>query len=450
MKILYVQEYLGRDEPLVMPIGLLYIVSAASSHEGKLLDMNAVADPYGELAKTIREYDPEVVALSVRNIDNQQRLNLTYYYLELPKTLSLIKETKPDATLVLGGAGFSMFADTIMRRHSDIDFGIFMEGETAFPALLQNLKNPQQVPNLYYRKNGTVKFTGRGEPVDISNLPFPPKDIIPDIKIYASGFGGVGIHTKRGCPYRCAYCNYYTLNGNNVRMRDPITIVDEIEDLVNNCDIRQFIFADGVFSNPFQHVKAICDEIKRRHLKVSWAAWCEIKDINDEFLDTIISAGCNFIVVSPDAYSNGALKGLNKGITTGEVRKAIKLILRRPELKLGFGFFMTAPGETVIGYLKTLLYFFSVVPLIILRRKGGGGFSWVRMEPETTLLDTAAEDGLIKPDTDLLPADIESLRKLFYVNPKLRFLDPLSKLIVGGAGFVRKFVRPKRARKDLQ
>ncbi|MCW5202249.1 cobalamin-dependent protein [Desulfobulbus sp. US4] len=106
MRILYVQEYLGGDELLVMPIGLLYIATAASSHEAKLFDMNASKNPYEELGKIIHEYDPHVVALSLRNIDSQQRTNLKYYYLDLPKTLQLVKTAKPEVTLVAGGPGF--------------------------------------------------------------------------------------------------------------------------------------------------------------------------------------------------------------------------------------------------------------------------------------------------------------------------------------------------------
>jgi radical SAM superfamily enzyme YgiQ (UPF0313 family) len=447
MKILYVQQYLGGNDLLVMPIGLLYIATAASSHEGLLLDMNAVSNPYEELERVIREYDPDVVALSVRNIDNQQRINLVYYYLELPKTLQLVKKVKPEAVLVLGGAGFSMFAETIMRRHREIDFGVYLEGEAAFPALLDNLQQPDKVPNLYYRAaDGEVKFTFRGPLIDLKTLPVPRKDIIPDIKIYETGKGGIGINTKRGCPCRCSYCNYYFLNGLKVRMRDPAQVVDEIEELVNVHGVKEFMFADGMFSNPAAHAKAICDEIRRRDIKIKWTAWCDVKDISEEFLDAIISAGCRFVVISPDAYSNNALKGLNKGFTTADVRRAVRLLAQRPNIAVGFGFFLAVPGETFWGYLQTLFYYFTTVPFLILK-KGGAGFSWIRIEPDTKVKEIAIRDGLISEKTDLLPANLEDLQNLFYVNPSLRFIDPLARTIVGGLGLLGKIIR-KRPQKN--
>ncbi|MDU9048091.1 MAG: cobalamin-dependent protein [Candidatus Electrothrix sp. Rat3] len=444
MRVLYVQQYLGGKELLVMPIGLLYIATAASAHDAKLFDMNASPAPYEELEQIILDYDPQVVALSLRNIDNQQRLNLIYYYLDLTKTLQLIKRVQPETTLVLGGAGFSMFAETIMRRHREIDFGVYLEGERAFPALLDNLQTPQNVPNLYYREGEDLKITERGPLIDLKTLPIPRKDIIPDIKIYETGKGGIGINTKRGCPCRCSYCNYYFLNGLKVRMRDPVQIVDEIEELVKTYDVKEFMFADGIFSSPFEHVQKICHEIRQRKLSVQWDAWCDIKDINEKFLETVSAAGCRFVVISPDGYSKGALQGLNKRTTPSEIRQAVKLLARHPGIRVGFGFFLTTPGETFLGYLQTLLYHFTTVPLLVLRRKGGGGFSWVRIEPDTQIHQAAIQDGFIRKDTELLPEDIESLRKLFYIKPALRFLDPFSKMIVGGVRVIKNIIRPQR------
>ncbi|MCI5165483.1 MAG: hypothetical protein D3903_05175 [Candidatus Electrothrix sp. GM3_4] len=237
------------------------------------------------------------------------------------------------------------------------------------------------------------------------------------------------------------------LNGMKVRMRDPIRIVDEIEELVNVYGIKEFMFADGIFSNPLWHVTKICEEIKRRKIQVQWDAWCDIKNINREFLETMTSAGCRSVIISPDAYSNSALQGLNKGITTREVRKAVKLLVDWPGLRVGFCFFLTTPGETFWGYVRTMFYYFTTVPFILLQRKGGSGFSWIRIEPDTQVRETAVRDGLISEETELLPKDIESLRRLFYIKPALRFLDPPSRILVDVMEKGRNMIRLKRAKR---
>lgn len=298
--------------------------------------------------------------------------------------------------------------------------------------------------NLYYRKGSELKVTERGPLIDLETLPIPRKDIIPDIKIYETGKGGIGVNTKRGCPCRCSYCNYYLLNGLKVRMRPPVQVVDEIEELVNKYGMKEFMFADGMFSSPFRHAKEICEEMKGREIKVQWDAWCDIRDINEEFIDIVSAAGCRSLIISPDAYSNSALEGLNKKITTRQVRRAIKLLMHRSNLRIGFCFFQASPGETFWGYLQTLFYYINSIISITLRGRGGCGFSWIRIEPDTQIRKTAVRDGTITEETELLPEDIESLQKLFYVKPSLRFIDPLSRMIVSSVSLIKGIIGRKR------
>jgi len=431
MKILLLQSYLGRPERIVMPIGLAYIATMlGADHDVKILDMNLCRNPYEDLEVTIRDYHPEIIGISLRNVDNQQRIGFFYYYQELPKTLKLIKDVAPESKIVIGGPGFSMFAEKIMQRHHEIDFGIYLEGEYSFPALLGNIDDPRNVPNLYYRNGGILSFTFQGKLPDIEKLPIPRKDIL-NINVYKQDKWAIGVQTKRGCPLQCAYCNYPILNGLTVRMRDPVQIVDEIEDLVKHHGVTSFMFADGIFSSPFHHVKSICDEIVYRRVHVQWAAWCNVMDISEAFLETVTKAGCNHIVISPDALSQTALNGLNKSFTRQNIKETLDLLNRWQGIHFGFGFFLTVPGETIGGYFATIFFFIKEMLLkMIGMRKGGCGLSWIRIEPNTRIHQTAIDEGLIRCETDLIPEKINDLKKLFYINPKLRFLDTLSVFLV--------------------
>lgn len=441
MKILLIQQYLGRKELPVMPVGLGYIASVVPEHDVKLVDMNNYPKPYEQLEKVIADFTPDIIGISIRNIDNQQRSDLYYYYLEFPKSIKIIKKLAPQAKIVLGGAGFSMFPRKIMERNPDVHFGVYLEGEVTFPKLLKNLDNPSCVSNLYYRKGDEVIFTEKAAMLDLSELKKPRKDVL-DMDFYKKHKWAVGVNTKRGCPARCAYCNYYTLNGMRVRTVPAQQVVDEIEELVNVYKVESFLFADGLFSAPYKHVKEICDEIKKRNIKVEWGAWCGVRDVTTTFLDTVSEAGCTLVVLSPDAFSDEALKGLHKGFSNKDVRESIKRVSAYPGVKLGFGFFNTPPNETVLGYFKTLFYYFPTVFMLMLRRKGGAGFSWIRIEPETPIYKISLEQGLLNEDDDLLPDTTEKLSKMFYVNPKLKFLDPLARFL-GSVMQLKKLFRPR-------
>jgi anaerobic magnesium-protoporphyrin IX monomethyl ester cyclase len=442
LKIIFVQSYLGRKEPAIMPIGLSYLATMVPEHDLKLIDLNICENPYEELAKTLKTFVPDIVCISLRNIDSQQRKELFYYYKEFPKALKVIRTILPDVAIIAGGAGFSMFPRKIMERHEEIDFGVYLEGEDVFPALINNLSAPHDIHNIFYRRNGKVFFSKPGGLPDFRSLPIPRKDIL-NMERYKKDQGAIGVQTKRGCPFKCAYCNYPLLNGLKIRMRNPSQIVDEIEDLVRKYGINNFMFADGVFSSPIGHVKEICDEIKGRNINANWAAWCDVKDISEDFLYNVTSAGCNYIVISPDALSNEALDGLNKGFTEADVKKAYGLLKKWPKLRFGFGFFINPPGETFRGFLKMLSFYTMAMIELKLKGKGGGGLNWIRIEPDTRIYEIALKEKVITEFVDLLPENEDDLKNLFYTNPDLRFLDPIASCYVNLLK-IRRIIAPKR------
>lgn len=423
MKILLVQSYLDKDTPLVFPLGLSYLCAYLSKHELEVLDLNLYEEPYKELRKRLTEFLPEAVCVSLRNIDNQNRISICYFYKEFQSTIKEIKRTTGDIPLIVGGAGFSMFAREIMERNQQIDFGIFQEGEESLPGLLDNFDKPQDINGIFYRKNGSVIFTGKKELPDIKNVLFPVRDVF-DLSKYTMAKFPFGVQTKRGCFLDCTYCNYPFLSGNKVRLRHFDNVVDEIQELLEKYSIDNFIFTDSVFNAPIKHARQICEEIIRRKLKVKWAAYFDIRFAEEDFLVLAKNAGCQDFIFSPDAVSKCALQGLNKGISSVDINRTVGFFINNEQLQqshASFGFFLNAPGETLVGLVQTLFFYLKLK--CILRGRGGSGVSWIRIEPDTGILKIAVENGILKSGTDLLPDKEIDLKDLFYSQPPLCYID---------------------------
>ena len=143
MKVMLIQAYLGRKELPVFPLGLAMLAAVLPGHDVKIFDPNVSDDPYNDLKTSLAQFQPEVVGISLRNIDNQQGIDFFYYFKTMEPTLKIIKETCPQCAIAIGGAGYSMFADKIMRRLDKVDFGVYLEGEESFPELLDNLRSPE-------------------------------------------------------------------------------------------------------------------------------------------------------------------------------------------------------------------------------------------------------------------------------------------------------------------
>ncbi len=157
MKVLLCQSYLGvrSGEPLVFPLGLSYLASLVKEkHELHCWDPNVSENPMRELPGIITKINPDVVGISLRNIDSVFSFNKRSYYSPFVSMIRIIRENAPSCKLVVGGTGFSIFAEEIMNKNPDVDLGIVSEGECSFAELLENLDHPERVKKSLRKKRG--------------------------------------------------------------------------------------------------------------------------------------------------------------------------------------------------------------------------------------------------------------------------------------------------------
>lgn len=430
MNVLLVQSYLGRKEAdgTVFPLGLCYIASSLDNHNVEIFDPNTSQRPYDDLSAKVSDGSPDVVGISLRNIDTTQRRDIFYYYKTLRPTIQLIKKIDPSITVVLGGAGFSMFAETIMRRIPEADFGIYLEGEESFRELLDHLDKPASVKGVYFRNNGSVHFSGQRPLPDFNNISIPRRDWLDLTKYIDTKNNTIGIQSKRGCVLSCAYCSYPFLNGKKLRLRNPKHVADEVEYLMQQYNLKKFMFVDSIFNIPVGHAESICREFINRNLKIEWGAWIDIRHLSEDFVRLCKKAGCRELGCSPDAVTGPALSALNKANRMKDILNSIKIIRKVKGIKIGYNFFIVPPRQTFFGYVKTLFLYF-VIPL---RLMGSAGvmLGWIRIEPHTKLYDMAIQEGVIQHTTDLLPNSEHSIQRLFYTKSTYRLMDGLAHLIL--------------------
>lgn len=420
-----VQAYLGGKEHPIYPIGLSYLAAALVEHKVDLFDLNTVSgDPWIGLKRRIIEFDPEVVGISLRNIDSTHTSEVVFYYEYLSPTLQAIRAVKPKARIIVGGPGFSIFAQEIMRSEPEIDFGVFLEGEETMVELLENLSTPEKVKGIFFRKGDQqqkVFFTGQRALIDFKTLPAPAWNLL-DPAPYTSYPNGVGIQSKRGCLLNCLYCTYPFLNGNNLRLNDPSRVVDEIQFLMEKYKLRHFIFVDSVFNIPLSHAEKICDEIIQRGLKVEWEAWFNEKNTSRDFFHLTHQAGCTTFTFSPDGFSSRTLQMLQKNISSHDILRVIDEISDLQEIKVHFNFFLNPPGQDLHG-LWQIFRLRKRIKRVFGHRLRSFGLLSLRIEPQTPLQKMAIEQGLIDRQNKLL-------YPIYYRNPRLPGIDQTFNAVV--------------------
>lgn len=411
MKILLVQAYMGKKEPSVFPIALACIKSALHGHEVRAFDPNTAREPLSELKSIVEDFNPHAICISLRNIDSTNKRKVTFYYAYLH---SLLEQARSccDARVIVGGSGFSMFAAEIMRTEPLIDYGVYLEAEETLPELIDNLESPWNVLSVFYRDNGRVIFTGTRSPCDLDRLKMPDWKVLP-LRRYGAR-DALGVETKRGCALGCIYCIYGFLNGTRYRLKSPPLVVDEIEVLINENGAQRFMFLDSVFNFPRAHAEAICRELIRRRVKAKWSAWFNDAGLDEQFLELLSLAGCDAVMLSPDALSDHTLKKLGKNMRRDEILAGLQLLRKCKGLDVSYNFFKNPPGQTLGNFLSVIL--FCIRAKLQLGSRVHFELNSLRIEPHTGLRDLALKEGVISEDDNLL-------YPRYYTNQRTRLLE---------------------------
>jgi radical SAM superfamily enzyme YgiQ (UPF0313 family) len=270
---------------------------------------------------------PDIIGVSIRNIDN---VNLLYPLSYLSDALNIINYTRvlTKAPIVLGGSGTTLCPAAILDYVKG-DFIVVSDGEESFVRLLAALEkgeDPQDIPGVGMMVDGKFHL------------------VPPEFKPILKGNAGVGawinmqpyekmgssytVQTKRGCDYQCIYCTYgKLLEGNRLRLRSPVDVVDEIEEVLHRYKPKSLEFVDSVFNHPLDHCKEILEEIVRRQLKCEFTAMgLSPRKLDGSFLDLMWRAGFRSFMLSPESGSKAMIRTYGKGFTLDDLITAAEAI----------------------------------------------------------------------------------------------------------------------------
>ena len=157
MRVLLIAANTEKINVLPLPLGLHYVAAATQDkgHDVLMLDLMMHADFRLTLSETIKSFRPDVIGISIRNIDDQV-MHGARFLLDDVKKVVLYCRSVSTAPIVLGGAGYSIFPEAVLD-YLETDMGIQGEGESVFPQLLERLERSADLaglPGLYLKGRG--------------------------------------------------------------------------------------------------------------------------------------------------------------------------------------------------------------------------------------------------------------------------------------------------------
>ena len=408
MKVLLVatnqaDRFMGRMVVRPVPIGLAYLAASVDEerHTLKVLDLMFADDAVAEVADAVSEFEPDLIGMSIRNLDNQSSLNPVW---NLPAVRDIIERIRQlsDATTLIGGPAFSIMPAECLD-YVGADLGIAGDAAEAFATLVERLEagaDYRDIPGIVYRDDTNDGEIVVSEGRFTSSFHRAPRLDLLDMGAYnGSGFG-VGVVTKLAQAY------YPTpgadFSGGDWRIREPSEVVDEIRALDNDFGINKVFFIDSGFNIPAEHAKATCRAIIDAGLRVRWNSYVRPSDDADaELMGLMKESGCSLALMAEGGRGGEGLDDRLAGL------ERMSGLCREVDLPFTMNMTFGEPGDTESSVEQKLDFLKRVDAAFSVLRVG------TRVLPNTGAAQTALREGLIESESELM-------RPTFYTDASVR------------------------------
>ena len=235
-KILLINSNRYKQPWPVIPYGVCCVAAAceAAGHEARVLDLCFSTDCRDEVHRTVADFQPDVVGIGVRNIDDCSGARATFLLDEVrDQVVHPVKEAL-SGPIVIGGAAVGINAGELLDFF-DLDYAVRGDGELVMVELVKRLAsgaNCEGLDGLVTRNDGRI--LGEDRPcraADLDHLPVVLHHKYVDVAAYRKFNSPLQVQTKRGCALECAYCVYNQVEGRRYRLRRPQILADEIQRL---------------------------------------------------------------------------------------------------------------------------------------------------------------------------------------------------------------------------
>lgn len=376
-------------EPLpVYPLGMGVVARSLTEagHEIRQFDplMHTRGGYAAEAAKIAAEFRPDAVGVSIRNIDVTDSRNANEEFFAAVVEVVKVWRSLTSCPIVLGGSGFSMNPQAVLDA-TGADYGIAGEGEQAVRELFGAIANGSAPPR------GTVV---RGAALGISGARYS-RSIA---SWYDQETHTIPVQTKRGCPFRCVYCTYPSLEGHELRLRDVGDVLSDIAFIKGNWPDSMVYFTDSVFNDPSRTWEELLRKMVERGLSVPWTGFITPYRLSDSDIGLMADSGLICADLGVDGACDATLAGMGKSFSFADVRRCCRTLLDR-DVTVNANAMFGGPGETWdtvregISNMRSLEPVFSVI------------FAGIRVLSGAPLIETVKREGLIPPgwnDTDPL------------------------------------------------
>jgi len=354
----------------------------------------------------VERLDADRLIERLKEVDGQvliSLVNLPSIYGDL-NLLKIVKERMSHLKIIaMGTVTIPLY--TLIAESKAVDVIVRGDAEAVLPKLMKNNKildsifstprsNNNHKADGFEVKDGVWTNTEIARIKNLDEYPELPFHLIPVDKYWYHAFGKnvryAPVFSSRGCSFRCYYCPYPTGFGDTIVYRNPVKVVDEIENLHRKYGITAILFRDQVFTMDGSRTEKLCDEILRRNLKIEWALETRLDKVNEKLLRKMKQAGCKRIHYGIESGDPKIFKTVGKDGAEGKMEELIRNFSLTEKVGIGAHMFVLIGliGENWQTIHNTIKMVKKMKPLTL-------QVSVVTAYPGTPLFDEVKKKGLL-------------------------------------------------------
>jgi tRNA A37 methylthiotransferase MiaB len=349
--------------------------------------------PLAAAAEAARRTSPDVIGLGLRVLEDcipidgleESNVPLDVHSVigEVRQLVAALREARPSATIVLGGAGFSACPAEALEA-LDVPLGVVGAGERPFRALVERVAAGGEIGAI----PGVVR---RGEPIPPGSYAVSAGSAALREPLYAPAYG-VPVRLRTGCAMACSYCT--AANMGRVHGDGGVPeIVDEIATLVALARgkglpvLPLFLAADEVNLPDETLLVRVLRELVERDLAkaLHWRGYFNPTPMSDE-LCALIAATNGTISMTVDSACDVVLAQNGKPFRRRHLDGTVARVAAHG-ITLELGLIFGMPGETEATLAETVEWVHGLPAEVEVVYAAGA-----RVYPGTPLAAAAAAD----------------------------------------------------------
>jgi anaerobic magnesium-protoporphyrin IX monomethyl ester cyclase len=340
------------------PLGILYLAAIAErkGHKARVIDADVENFTMETLVDEIVSQRYDLVGITATSPIFHKAVALA----------GQIKAKGVKAPLLIGGEHVNIFKEKAFL--DPFDFAFYGESDHSFHDFLDRYEKGagdyEKIAGLIFRKNGTTIVNAPRERIaDLDELTFPSMHLLKR-NVYIMTFARLKkreylpIMATRGCPFKCVFCSE-PLTNPQVRYRSAKNIVDEMELWNNKLRISHFFFMDSNITLNRKQIEAVCNEILKRNLKVTWEGWTRANLVDRDVLKLMKKAGLVRISYGIESGDPRVLKIIRKEVALEDMLNAFK-ITEEIGIESACSVMLGLPGDTRESVMKTINFVKSI------------------------------------------------------------------------------------------